>query len=221
MAFWSGQVTVEESSQDLLQVNGNFDSGWDGATLNAENGVAYAVVSSVNPAGGATLTRITYGKFDAIRTFIQEGLPKEDGGNLTTFFVQAAPQWNFPGQALAKTDFILWNYSSSALPYGAYPVDIFLSPDNRITPADTYLGTYIYEGAFEANQGVRISLDQPLLLPEISHGSEPCGGTFYIGTIVDYSDANPSDNPSDYFQPEPIWIFNSDNFNYIFPIWYK
>lgn len=221
MAFWSGQVSIADSSEDLLHLNGSFDSGWDGATLNADHGVAYAVISSVNPTAGVTLTRITYDKFDAIRTFIQEGQPKEDGGNLTTFFVQANPEWNFPGQPLTGMNFILWNYSNSPLPHAAYPVDIYLSTDNRITTTDTYLGTYTHEGAFEANQGVRISLDQSLSLPEELHGSEPCGGIFYIGTIVDYSDANPHDNHSDFFQPESVWVFDSDNFNYIHPIWYK
>ena len=220
MAFWSGQVSIADTSEDLFHLDGNLDSGWDGATLNAENGVAYAVVSSVDPVAGVTLTRITYGKFDAIRTFIQDGLPKEDGGNLTTFSVQADPKWNFPGQTLAVTDFILWNYSNSALPYATYPVDIYLSTDNCITADDTYLGTYTYEGEFAANQGVRISPDQPLLLPEELHGSEPCGGTFYIGTLVDFDDPNPDDNPSNYFQPEAIWVFDSDNSFYVFPIWY-
>lgn len=221
MAFWSGQVSIADSSVDLLHLNRNFDAGWDGATLNAENGVAYAVVSSVDPAAGVTLTRITYRKFDAIRAFILDGLPKVDGGNLTTFSVQADPKWNFPGRTLTLTNVTLWNYSNSALPYATFPVDIYLSADNCISAADdTYLGTYTYEGAFEANQGVRISLNQPLLLPEEIHGSEVLGGTFYIGTIVDFEDANLDDNPSDYYQPEAIWVFDSDNSNYIFPIWY-
>lgn len=220
MAIWTGQVSVVNASNDLLQLNGNFDTGWDGATLNAENGVAYGVVSSVAGGTDVTLTRITYEKFDAIRTFIQDGQPKEDGGNLTSFFVQAGPEWNFPGQELTDMDFILWNYSDSALPYATYLVDIYLSTDNLITTADTYLGTASYEGAFDANQGVRVIPDQVLSLPEELHGSETCGGTFYIGTIVNFSDANPDDNGANYFQPEPIWVFDSDNSNYLFPIWY-
>ncbi|MBG0787383.1 MAG: trypsin-like serine protease, partial [Anaerolineaceae bacterium] len=136
MAFWSGQVSVVTASDDLLEFNGNFDPGWEGATLNAENGVAYGVVSSVSGGTDVTLTRITYAKFDAIRTFIQDGQPKEDGGNLTSFTVQAKPEWNFPGQALTGMDFILWNYSNSALPHATYLVEIYLSTDNLITTAD-------------------------------------------------------------------------------------
>ncbi|MBG0788773.1 MAG: hypothetical protein H0S79_27095, partial [Anaerolineaceae bacterium] len=101
-----------------------------------------------------------------------------------------------------------------------YLVEIYLSTDNLITTADTYLGTVTYEGAFEANRGVRVTPDQALTLPNELHGSETCGGTFYIGTIVDLSDANPDDNSANYFQPVPIWVFDSDNSNYLFPIWY-
>ena len=219
MAFWSGQVSVVYASEDLLQMDVNFDPGWEGATLNAENGVAYGVISSVGGGAEVTLTRITYDKFDAIRTFIQDGLPKEDGGNLTTFFVHATPEWNFPGRPLTGMDFILWNYSNSALPYATYLVDIYLSTDNLITPADTYLGTVSYNGALEANQGIRITPSQAPILPEEIHSSGNCG-TFYIGTIVNYTDANPNDNSANYFQPEPLWVFDSDNFNFIFSIFY-
>jgi len=220
MAFWSGQAAISGSSEDLINLNGKMDAGWEGATVNGENGIAYGVISSTNYSPSVTVTRITYTKFDAIRTFIQDGQPKEDGGNLTTFSVQATPEWNFPGQALTGMDFILWNYSNSALPEATYPVEIYLSPDNLITSADIYLGTVFYEGAFGANQGVRITPDQDLLLPEEIHGAEQCGGTFYIGTIVIYSDANPGDNSADYYQPESLWIFDSANFNFILPIWY-
>jgi len=220
MTFWSGQASIFNASDDLLQVAGNFDLGWEGATLNAENGVAYGVISSINNGTDVTLTRITYTKFDAIRTFIQEGQPKEDGGNLTTFFVQAEPEWNFPGQALTGTDFILWNYSNSPLPYAVYSVDIYISADNLITSTDTYLDTVSYEGAFEANQGIRLTPEQNLFLPEEFHSSGACGGTFYIGALANFPDSNPTDNATNYYQPKSLWIFNSDNSNYLFPIWY-
>jgi len=219
MAFSSGTVTGV--SDDLLYLAEDLDAGWEGAALAADNGVAYAVLSAALSGSGAILTRLTYSKFEALRTFIQEGQPKEDGGNLTLFTVEAGPEWSFPGQALTPLTFILWNYSSSPLPAGRYPVDIYLSADNRITTGDAYLGAYTFEGALEANQGLRISPTQRFWLPEEIHGTEVLGGTFYLGAIVDFADGNPEDNCSDYYQPQPLWVFDSDNSNYVFPIWYK
>ena len=217
MAFWSGGVNGV--SDELLHLTADLAAGWEGATLNAEDGRAYGVVSAAQTGLGVTVIRLTYPTFEAIRTFIQEGQPKEDGGNLTPFMVSAGPEWAFPGNALNPLDFILWNYSNSPLPADSYPVDIYLSTDNYITTEDTYLGTTTFEGALAANQGLRLSPTQLFWLPEEIHGTEVLGGTFYIGAIVNFADANPDDNGTDYYQPQPIWVFDSDNSNYTFPIW--
>ena len=215
MSFGSG--TVNNISTDQLYLADELDSGWDGATLNGEDGRAYGVVSTT---GAATaLVRLTYGKYEAVRTFIEAGQPKEDGGNLTSFMVQVGSNRNFPGQGLRNLEFILWNYSSSALPVDSYPINIYLSPDDQITADDTYLGTTNFESALEANQGIRFCPEQAFTLPEEIQGAEALGGIFYVGAIIDVADANPDDNSTNYFQPSPIWVFNSDNVNYLFPIW--
>lgn len=215
MTFWSGMVS--SASADFLYLANDLDAGWDGATLNGENGTAYGVISETG--AGTALTRLTYAKFEAIRTFIKEGQPKGDGGNLTSFMVQAGPERNFPGQTLQNLDFILWNYSNSPLPAGSYAIHIYFSADNQITAEDTHLGTYLFEGSLEANQGIRICPEQLFRLPEEVHGTEVIGGTFYIGAIIDLVDGNPDDNCTDHFQPAPIWVYDSDNANYLFPLW--
>jgi V8-like Glu-specific endopeptidase len=215
MRFWSG--TVSSATSDLLYLADDLDSGWDGASLNAEDGRTYGLVSTIG--ADTTLVRLTYEKFDAIRTFIEAGQPKEDGGNLTSFMVQVGSDRNFPGQSLRDLEFILWNYSNSALPAGSYPINIYLSSDDQITTDDVYLGTTTFESALEANQGIRVHPEQSFILPEEIRGTEALGGFFYIGAMIDVADANPNDNCTDHFQPSPIWVFNSDNANYLFPIW--
>ena len=215
MSFWSGMVS--SISSDLFYLTDDLDEGWEGASLNDENGLVNGVVSATGT--GSTLVRLTYAKYEAIRTFIAEGQPKEDGGNLTAFRVEASPDRNFPGQVLTNLDFILWNYSTSALAPGSYPINIYFSPDNQITSDDIYLGTTFFGSPLEANEGIRICLEQAFILPAEIHGAETLGGIFYIGAIIDVPDANPDDNCTDYFQPSPIWVFNSDNAKYLFPIW--
>jgi V8-like Glu-specific endopeptidase len=215
MSFRSG--TVSSASTDLLYLTDNLDSGWDGASLNAEDGNAYGIVATTG--ADTTLVRLTFDKYEAIRTFIEVGQPKEDGGNLTSFMVQVGSDRNFPGQSLRDLEFILWNYSNSALPTGSYPIDIYLSPDKLITTDDIYLGTTTFDSALDANQGIRICPEQNFILPEEIQGTEVLGGFFYIGAIIEFEDANPEDNCTDHFQPSPIWVFNSDNANYLFPIW--
>jgi hypothetical protein len=215
MNFWSGTPTG--ASSDQLYLADNLDSGWDGASLNGEDGRAYGVVSTTG--ADTTLVRLTYDKYEAIRTFIEVGQPKEDGGNLTSFMVQVGSERNFPGQNLRDLEFILWNYSNSTLPTGSYPIDIYLSTDELITTDDIYLGTTTFESALDANQGIRFCPEQNFFLPDEIQGTETLGGIFYVGAIIDVADANPDDNCTDYFQPSPIWVFNSDNANYLFPIW--
>ncbi|MDY6874391.1 MAG: hypothetical protein SVR81_10615 [Chloroflexota bacterium] len=78
MYGWEGVVTDADSSDDIFYINGSFDTGRVGASLNGQNGVAYGVFSHSSPTFGIGITRITYAKFDSLRTFIEEGLPKED-----------------------------------------------------------------------------------------------------------------------------------------------
>jgi V8-like Glu-specific endopeptidase len=78
MYGWEGTVTDADSSDDIFYINGNCDSGRIGASLNGQDGVAYGIFSYSDLSLGIGVTRITYSKFDSLRTFIEEGPPKED-----------------------------------------------------------------------------------------------------------------------------------------------
>ncbi len=224
MYDWSGPVDDAVTSDEVFYINHECDTGQLGATLNGENGVLYGVYAFDDAGTRTGITRITYAKFDSIRTFIQAGQPKSDL-DLTAFDVHADPKWNFPGHKLNGLDFYLQNYSMDSLPYGSYQIDVYLSLDNIIDDGDTLLNSFTYEGAFDPNQGIRVSVppEVELWLPSVIHGSEPNGGTFYIGVVVGSLDGevNVANNRSDYYQPEAVWINDSDNSNYLFPLWIR
>lgn len=230
---WEGFVTdVDTGQPDLFYITGTCDTGRVGASLNSLNGVAYGVFSHSNPTYGIGVTRITYPKFDSLRTFIEEGLPKsDDGGDLIPFDVRANPKSFFPGQKLSDFSFYLQNYSGVPIPFDTYQVEVFLSSDPQIgDPDDRLLHTFSYEGAFDAEGGLddgrRITLPEgdEIYIPAEIHGSEPLGGTFYLGVRITGGGEDPANidnNRTNDQQAEPIWVYDSDNNNYFFTIWFR
>lgn len=224
MYEWSGSVTDAASSDEVLYLDHESDAGQMGGTLNGDNWVVYGVYSFQDGTSQTGIARITYSKFDSIRTFIEAGLPKSEI-DVTAYDIHVRSKWNFPGQKLTGVDFYLQNYSSVPLPYGSYQVDIYLSTDNLISENVTLLNSYTFEGELSPKQGIRVVVppEVELWLPEVIHGSEPNGGIFYVGVVVENidDDVNADNNRSIYYQPEPIWINDSDNSNYLFPLLFR
>ena len=218
MAEWTGPFS--EAQTDLLYIDGTSDSGQIGASINGADGVAYGILSNPNAGEETIVTRITYEKFTAIHEFIELGLPKTDL-DLAVFDVHATPLWSFPGQLLNHLDFLIHNYSNVGLPEDTYSFDVYLSEDEIISDADdTWLGVVTFTGEIPANTGLRLtfSSEAGLALPAVIHGDQPNGDIFYVGVVSTLGDINESNNRSEYFQPEPIWVNDSDNRIYLFPI---
>ena len=222
MYLWEGSFTDATTSDEILYFDGSGDPGQSGAAYNRNNGITYGVFSHNDPILGAAVTRITYQKFDALRTFIEEGTPKGEP-DLSIFNVQATPSWMFPGETLHSLDFYVYNHANTDLGWATYTFDIYLSTDNLITPEDALLGNVTYTGSIPGSSGFRLSVAPESLpsLPETIHGPGPLGGVYYLGVISTLSDANETNNRSDYYQPKPIWINDSDNSTYFFPIWLR
>jgi V8-like Glu-specific endopeptidase len=226
MYDWGGIVTDAATGQpDVFYIDGTCDTGRTGASLNGDDGVAYGVFSHNDATSRMGITRITYSKFDSLRTFIQEGQPKADDGDLIPFDVRAEPDIIFPDQKLSDFSFYLQNYSETAIAFDSYQVNIYLSTDPLINGAeDLLLHTFTYESEFAANEGLRVTLPegQEIWIPEEIHGSEPLGDTFYLGVTITGSAGNPENadnNRSEYQQPDPIWVYDSDNNTSFFPLW--
>lgn len=218
MAEWTG--TLSEAETDTLHIEDAGDDGQTGAGIYGADGIVYGILTHPDAGGEALATRITYDKFAAISDFIELGTPK-DNPDLAVFDVHAAPLWNFPGQLLTHLDFYVQNYSTEDLPEDTYTFDVYLSDDVIITAADDEcLGTVTYTGSLPANTGTRLSFSSGagLTLPAKIHGDQPNGGTFFIGVVSNLGDSDENNNRTEYFQPEPVWVNDSDNYNIIFPI---
>lgn len=217
MAGWTG--VFSEVHSECLVSDDPGDTGQVGASYYGANAVVYGVLSNPDGGGESFITRITYDKFAAIGEFIELGQPK-NALDLAVFDVHARPLWNIPGQTLAYLDFYLQNYSTNDLPESVYNFNVYLSPDQLITDDDIPLGSVTYTGSLPANTGIRLTFtsEAGLTFPAEIHGDQPNGGIFYVGVISTLADANELNNRSDYFQPEPIWVNDSDNIYTIFPI---
>lgn len=217
MAEWTGPFN--QVNADQLSNSGASDSGQIGATFNGANGIAYGILSTPDVGGETLITRITYEKFMAIRDFIELGLPKETL-DLAIFDVHTNPVWYLAGHPLTHFDFYLHNFSIEDLAEDTYEFNVYLSEDKIITGADILLGTVSYSGTLAAGTGLRLSYSHEagLVIPDEIHGDQPNGGIFYIGAISTCCDSNEDNSRSNYFQPEAVWINDSDNSNYLFPI---
>jgi len=218
MAEWTGIFSAAET--DTLHAENAGDDGQIGAGVYGPDGIVYGILTNPDAGGESIITRITYDKFAAIREFIELGMPK-DTLDLAVFDVHAAPLWNFPGQLINHLDFYVQNFSTEDLPEGTYTFDVYLSDDILITDTDTWLGLVTFTGEIPTCAGVRLSFSSSagLALPAEIHGEQPNGGTFQIGVISTLTeDIYPENNRSNYYQPQPVWVNDSDNCNIIFPI---
>lgn len=219
LSLWEGDLVIDENSSERLYHPEGEDPGCLGAAYYPGDYIAYGILSHYDAHQGAGVLRLDYPKFSAIRTFIEEGKPKDEG-DLAVFNVQVEPRWNLPGQRLTRLDFTVYNHSTQSMAMSDYSAAIYLSEDNLITPADTLLGSLHFTAAFPAGTGLRLSAPSEFVqLPSEIYGNQINGGIFYVGILLTPDDNFPVNNRTDLFQPAPIWINNSDNIHYFFPFW--
>ena len=195
-------------------------SGQIGAAIYTKDSdyIIYGVLSR-NSEQGIIYTRLTYEKYDAIRTFIDEGLPKKVF-DLSLFNVNAVPARARPGQTLSNLNFYIYNHASQSAEIDDEMVTVYLSADPVITEDDQILMSYPLALAYGAGQGERIIVPLPIELPDEIHGPGPLGGIYYLGVALPsgFKDANQENNQSNGVQAQPIWIYDSDNLHFNFPV---
>jgi len=180
--------------------------------------IIYGVLSRSSEQG-IIYTRLTYEKYDAIRTFIDEGLPKNDF-DLFIFNVNAVPARARPGQTLTYLNFYLYNHASESAEIDNEILTVYLSADPVFTEDDQILTSFPMTLTFEAGQGERIIVPLPIELPGEIHGPGPLGGIYYLGVALPsgFVDAKQENNQSSGLQAQPIWIYDSDNLHFNFPV---
>ena len=222
MSTWTGNLSAADPhtlSHPAMSVYGE-----DGGALHNDHAVIYGAISHVTGDAQTQFTRLTYEKFDAIRFFISEGRPKGIG-DLSIFNTNALPTLAFPGQKISSLNFYVQNHAEEDLASQVYTADIIFSSGHSAGDDYQILGSFEFEHAFPANHGLRVTLPPEISasIPDTIESPGPLGGTYYLGVILSAAqpDYNPENNRTTGHQMQPIWVFDSDNSYYFFPVFHQ
>ncbi len=211
---WSGATT--DVFSDQLKTDAYSFSGQSGSGVFDDNGTVYGVLSHGTGDSGSSspytaFTRITDAKFAAFSNWMAQNTPALF--DLAIFGVSVTPNTFDRGDPLTTLDYYLFNVSSMGRPSTSYSVDIYLSPDETVTPDDTLLQTRTGAWSFDPKTGYRISETDSL--PEIPDDlcvTGTAGAWYTLGAILNDLDADPSNNRTDEGQSVKIWINACDGY---------
>ena len=212
MYTWSGtfdDVYTYQLQHDNYGIHGQSGSG----AYNSSN-VVYGVLSH-----GSTLpdpprlahTRITSGKYTTLTNWITGNTPSIF--DLAIYGISTSPESFDRGDQLSTLDYYVFNVSSVSRSSATYSVDFYLSSNNNISTSDTFLQTRSGSWSFDPKDGYYFT--DTSNLPEIPDDlcvSGTDGAWYYLGAILDYSDADSANNETDGYQPAKIWINACDDY---------
>ncbi|MCG8461915.1 MAG: trypsin-like serine protease, partial [Holophagales bacterium] len=115
--------------------------------------------------------------------------------------VNVSPTSIMAGATLSGGDLLLHNYSS-AVWSGTVDIDLYLSTNDFISTSDQFLQGYSWTGTLSSKSSVRLNFDS--LPPTIPAGTG--SGTYWVGSIVDFADANPGNNNTEGFDSAEITV---------------
>lgn len=163
--------------------------GGSSGTGAVRNEIVWAVLSNGNSLTTSN-PRLTEGKFNYIRdSFIGPFTPSTY--DLIPLDVDATATTIAGGQQLSSMDFVVHNYSSASWS-GTVDFSIYLSTNEDISTSDTLLGTSSFNWSFGAKDTVTVNVTSPPTIPPTMSA-----GTYYLGVIINESDARPFNNDSD------------------------
>lgn len=164
---------------------------WGGSSgsgsLKSSTGSVYAVLSTSDRESITSCCKVTPVKFADIGTIIAQDQPP--AVDLIVLDVNAAPDVQ-SGSRLGYLDFMVLNYSAVSQS-SLWHFSMYLSTDDVITVADTYLGNGSFIHGFTPGDRLRVSLEVP---PLISAGQ--LAGQYFVGVILNYADWNVVNNSS-------------------------
>lgn len=190
--------------------HGNFDSCWDvllkfnreGFKGQSGSGVwlkkvvdsalihvVYAVIYGKSP-GETGAVRLTEGKFNDIKDFIEKNTPSD--ADLIPLDVNVSPDVVGAGEQFSEFSLMILNYSLKTWK-GDVKVKVYLSKDDKIQEdKDILIETYnLKNKELSPKDGYRFILPDPPTIP-----FDTVGGNYYIGVILDVSDSDTTNNAS-------------------------
>jgi V8-like Glu-specific endopeptidase len=202
MYYWYGTFDHAYTYQlciDRYAYGGQSGSGayyWDGGS----GRWVYAVMSnhSGTPSSGTgCLVRVTSQRFTDIGTWISDDTPTSL--DLTPIWVKCTPSSIDAGSALSTMNFRLVNTSSAGATVTPY-FGVYLSTNDYISTSDRRISTQFLTWTFTAKSSVNINC-APSTIP-----SDVTPGNYWIGVILDDSDANNGNNASQGQDAYPITV---------------
>ncbi len=163
----------------------------------------FAILSHTRNSGTQVgFTRITQTKFSLITQ--KKGDVTPSNPDLVPMYVTLAPAAIDAGEYLSSLAFTVFNFSRVTW-NGRVSVKVYLSRDSTITSADTLLMTELFPEAgspIGANTwyGIRFGGDRP----QIPIGTP--SGNYYVGLIIQDSDADTSNNATNGANAAPITV---------------
>jgi V8-like Glu-specific endopeptidase len=143
--------------------------------------------------------RITSARFNSIQSsWIGGNTPSTY--DLIPLDVRIAPASLQAGTQLTSMSYVVHNYSSASRS-GTVSVKVYLSTNDLISTSDTLLQTHQFTYAFAPKSTVRITLST---LPTVPVGTS--AGNYYVGVILDVSDASTSNNDSSGQDAAPLSV---------------
>jgi V8-like Glu-specific endopeptidase len=163
-------------------------SGSGSHVLQGSNRIVHAIHSAVRgacPTLGQTMhVRITSEKFQTISTAIAYITPSSP--DLLPLFVEVSPATVDAGTQLSSLSYLIHNYSSVGWT-GTVTAKVYLSTDATITASDRLIQTSQWALSLRA-KGISSCSPQPPMIPS------NIAGNFYVGVLLDISDANIGNN---------------------------
>jgi V8-like Glu-specific endopeptidase len=176
-------------------------SGVYGIENGTGNRICYGVHSNGTWGPPRTLghTRMTQAKFDQIN---QAWIPGAYGANLDLVALDTnGPPLGYPGDALVSMNYLVFNNSLADPPSATYSVDVYLSADNVISPADRLIMTHTFTWDFAPMRAVRVFVTVPPTIP-----GNVAPGNYWLGFIINIDDANNANNAASLADAHPIRI---------------
>ena len=132
-------------------------------------------------------TRMTASKFSDIQDLISYDTPSTF--DLIPLDVNATPSTIATGQSITNFNYLVHNYSSASW-NGSVDVDVYLSSNDNISTYDDQISSHSFNSLFTSKSSTRITTTATI------PWDKPAGN-YYIGVILDISDADPSNNDTD------------------------
>ncbi len=179
-------------------------SGSSAYLFDGLNRTVYAVYSNGgNCLGGFGISRfvtIWPAGFTAIRDQII-GPATPETVDLIPLNVQVSPSDITTGQTFDSMQYAVHNYSTAAWS-GTVELGVYLSTNDNISPADTLISTRQFTYSFAPKSTVVVTASDPL--PTV-----PCdvqAGAYWVGIILEISDADEGNNDSDWIDADSIAV---------------